>query len=341
MLNFRITVAEKDIAFDCAPDETVLDATERAGYAIPYSCRKGVCSSCAGDLVSGQAAVRGQGICTGPMSGVLLCQARPQSDLEISPIRIRTAEIIERKVFTAKVRKIERPAPDVAVINLRLPIGRRAIFNAGQYLRVLMADGDSRNYSMANSPHKSDEVELHIRHVPGGKFSEDILAHLDKTSTLDIELPYGEFTLSDVPDRPAILIATGTGFAPMKSIIENNIKLGSTRLLHLYWGANTETDIYMAGLASKWMEAHAWFRFTPVVSNPSSQWNGRTGFVHRAVQTDYPDMSGVEVYACGAPIMIESAHRDFSAESGLKDNSFFSDAFVPSGDGDANTKTVA
>lgn len=341
LLSFTITVSNKNITFDCATDETVLDATERAGYSIPYSCRKGVCSSCAGDLVSGQAVVRGQGVCTGPMSGVLLCQARALSDLEISPTRIRSAEMIQRKIFTAKVSKIERPAPDVATIHLRLPIGQRATFRAGQYLRVLMGDGDSRNYSLANAPQKSDGAELHIRHVPGGKFSEHILARLEKASTLDIELPYGEFTLNDERDCPAILIATGTGFAPMKSIIENNIRLGLTRPFHLYWGANTETDLYMHDMVRNWAETHAWFSYTPVVSNPSVQWNGRTGFVHRAVQADHPDMSGLEVYACGAPIMIKSAQRDFRAESALRDDAFFSDAFVPSGDNGVTTAAVA
>jgi CDP-4-dehydro-6-deoxyglucose reductase/3-phenylpropionate/trans-cinnamate dioxygenase ferredoxin reductase subunit len=275
------------------------------------------------------------------MSGVLLCQTRPQSDLEISPVRIRSAAMIQRKIFTAKVSKIGRPAPDVATIHLRLPIGQRAIFRAGQYLRVLMGNGVSRNYSMANAPQNNDKVELHIRHVPGGKFSEDVLARLEKASTLDIELPYGEFTLSDERDWPAILIATGTGFAPMKSMIENNIRLGSKRPLHLYWGANAESDLYMHDMVRNWAETYAWFSYTPVVSNPSAQWSGRTGFVHRAVQVDHPDMSGLEVYACGAPIMIESAQRDFRAESALREDAFFSDAFVPSGDGDVSPAAVA
>ena len=340
-MSFTITVANSDIAFDCASDETVLDAAERAGYSIPYSCRKGVCSSCAGNLVSGQAAVHGQGVCTGPMNDVLLCQARPQSDIQISPVRIQKAEIIQRKIFTAKVHKLERPAPNIAIIHLRLPIGRRAIFRSGQYLRVLMADGDSRNYSMANAPQKSDEVELHIRHVPGGKFSEGILAHLEKKSTLDIELPYGEFTLNDTSDCPAILIATGTGFAPIKSIIENNIRLGSTRPLHLYWGANTESDLYQLDLVRSWAESLAWFSFTPVVSSSSAQWSGRKGLVHRAVQADYPDMSGLEVYACGAPVMIEAAQSDFRADSGLANDAFFSDAFVPSGNSNESTTAAA
>lgn len=339
-LSFTISVAGQDISFDCGPDETVLDAAERAGYAIPYSCRKGVCSSCAGEIVSGEAIVRGLGACSGPVRDVLLCQARPRSDLEILPTRIRKAELIERKTFTGKVRRIDRPAADVAVIYLRLPIGRRAIFQAGQYLRVMMADGDSRNYSIANPPQKNDEIELHIRHVPGGKFSEGQLVGLDKGATLEIELPYGEFTLRQDTGRRAILIATGTGFAPIKSIIENNIRMGATRPLHLYWGANTEAGLYMLDLAKRWAETYAWFRFTPVVSDPSPEWTGRTGFVHQGVQADYPDMSSLEVYACGAPLMIKAAERDFKMQSGLKDDAFFSDAFVPSGDRTAANEAV-
>ncbi|MDF1598651.1 FAD-binding oxidoreductase, partial [Mesorhizobium sp. YIM 152430] len=224
--------------------ETVLDAADRAGYAIPYSCRKGVCSSCRGGIAAGEAMVRGQGHQTGPADEVLLCQARPLSDLEITPARIQKVEPVQRKILDAKVRKVVRPAPDVAVIHLRLPIGQRAPFRAGQYLRVLMEDDDSRNYSMANPPQKNDGLELHIRHVPGGKFSEQVLGTLDKGTVLRVELPYGEFCLSDEDGMDAVLLATGTGFAPMKSLIENQIALGAERPLKLYWGVNTEADLY-------------------------------------------------------------------------------------------------
>jgi CDP-4-dehydro-6-deoxyglucose reductase/3-phenylpropionate/trans-cinnamate dioxygenase ferredoxin reductase subunit len=339
-LSFAVSVSKLDISFDCATGETVLDAVERAGYSIPYSCRKGVCSSCEGRLISGEAMVRGQGVRRGPADAVLFCQARPRSDLEIAPVRIRKIEPLQRKVFAAKVREIGRPAPDVAVIRLRLPIGRRAIFKAGQYLRVLMADGDSRNYSMANAPHRNDELELHIRRVAGGKFSENTLAALSLGSVLNIELPYGEFRLSE-NDKNAILIATGTGFAPIKSLIEHNIRLGIERPLHLYWGANTEADLYMQGLPRAWQQKHLWFRFTPVVSSPSKAWTGRAGFVHAAVQQDYPEMSEIEVYACGAPAMIEAAKRDFTASARLGHDDFFSDAFVASGDAERDAAVSA
>lgn len=331
-MTVRVSIASSDISFGCKADETILDAAERAGFAIPYSCRKGVCSSCEGRLISGDVMVRGQGGRRGPAEGVLFCQARPHTDVEIAPVWIRNQTPIARKVFRAKVWQISRPIPDVAVIRLRLPIGQRAVFSAGQYLRVLMPGGDSRNYSMANAPHRSDEVELHIRQVPGGMFSQRTLPNLAKGSSLEIELPYGEFRLSENDDVPAILLATGTGFAPIKSMIEHNIRCGSRRRLHLYWGANTEADLYLRELPQSWAEKHDWITFTPVVSMPSGVWAGRTGFVHRAVQEDYPDMSALEVYACGAPVMIDAARRDFGASSKLRSSAFFSDAFVSSGD---------
>ncbi|AUW59656.1 flavin oxidoreductase [Sphingobium sp. SCG-1] len=330
-MSYRISVPGEGLSFDCEEGETILDAVERAGYAIPYSCRKGVCSSCEGALLSGEAMVRGQGLKAGPAESVLLCQARPRTDLQFAPTRIRLADVIERRVLDAKVRRIDRPAPDVAVIELRLPIGMRAQFRAGQYLRVMMPDGDSRNYSMANGPHRNDSVELHIRHVPGGRFSENVLSGLAKGAVLTLELPYGEFNLSDQAGL-AILIATGTGFAPIKSIVEHQIQQRGTRPLHLYWGANTAADLYMRDLAEGWAAAHDWFAFTPVVSSPDSEWAGRVGFVHRAVMTDHPDMASVEVYACGAPPMIEAARADFIEQARLPAHAFFSDAFVPSGD---------
>lgn len=333
-MSYSITVHGEEISFCCEAGETVLDAVERAGYAIPYSCRKGVCSSCEGGITAGVAMVRGQGRMEGPVEGVKLCQARPESDLEIAPARIRKVDPVSRKVLPGKVRKVVQLAPDVAAIHLRFPIGNRAVFRAGQYLRVMMPDGDSRNYSMANPPQQNDGVELHIRHVPGGKFSETVLARLAPKDVLEVELPYGEFSLSE-SETPALLVATGTGFAPILSIIEDQARSGGTRALHLYWGGKRAVDLYMRDAVEKLAEKHDWLTFTPVVSEPDESWEGRSGFVHKAVLADYPDMTGMEVYACGAPVMIEAAKSDFCAEARLDPEMFFSDAFVPSGDVDA------
>jgi CDP-4-dehydro-6-deoxyglucose reductase/3-phenylpropionate/trans-cinnamate dioxygenase ferredoxin reductase subunit len=327
-----VTITGTDIAFPCGPEETVLDAAERAGYSIPYSCRKGVCSTCEGRLTGGEVAVRGQGELSGPADGVLLCQARPCSPVEIAPKRVARRGPPARRTLTAKVHSLTWPAGDVAVLQVRFPIGSRARFRAGQYLKILMDDGDSRDYSMANPPHKNDGAQLHIRRVPGGRFSEELLAGLDKGDQLRVELPYGEFSLNEESVKPVILVATGTGFAPIKSIVEDQIRQGGDRPMHLYWGARTPAELYLADLPSSWVAKYPWFSFTPVLSRGGADWTGRAGRVQQAVLADHPDLSGHEVYACGSSTMTSAALDDFVHHGGLAPEAFYCDAFVPSGD---------
>lgn len=331
-MSYQVRVAQTEIVFVCEPDETVLDAAERAGYALPYSCRKGVCTTCQGGLVAGEAQVRGTGVARGPVEAVLLCQARPRSALEVAPRRIARRGPPDRRTLTAKVHRLQRPSADVTVLQLRLPTGQRVKFRAGQYLKIMMADGDSRNYSMANPPQRNDSVQLHIRHVHGGRFSEEVLAGLDRGDQLQVELPYGEFSLDEQSERPVVLVATGTGFAPIKSIVEDQIARGRSRPMHLYWGARRAEDLYLAELATTWADTAPWFSFTPVLSEPNTEWVGRTGLVHRAVLDDYPDLRGHDVYACGNPAMTSAALDDFVHSGGLSPDSYYCDAFVPSGD---------
>jgi CDP-4-dehydro-6-deoxyglucose reductase/3-phenylpropionate/trans-cinnamate dioxygenase ferredoxin reductase subunit len=326
-----VRVAGSEIVFGCEPGETVLDAAERAGYGMPYSCRKGVCSTCEGGLIAGTGEVRGRGTVEGPATGVLLCQTRPVSSIEIAPQRIVRSEPPARRTVEAKVHKITAAAPDVAVVALRLPAGVRVKFRAGQYLTVRLPDGDTRNYSMANPPHQSDGVVLHVRRVPGGRFSGEVLDGLAKGDTLTVELPFGEFALDHDSDRPVLLVATGTGFAPVKSMVEDQIKRTGDQRLHLYWGARSPDDLYLADLPDRWAAKYDWFSFTPVLSRPDPGWPGRSGYVHHAVLADHADLGGYDVYACGNPDMTAAARTDF-AEAGLDPDRFFCDAFVASGD---------
>jgi NAD(P)H-flavin reductase/ferredoxin len=329
-MTFTVSVDESDIAFACETGETVLDAAERAGYSLPYSCRKGVCSTCEGELRRGTVRVGSKQL-DGPAGGVLLCQARPQSGVLIHPKRIERHDPDARKRVAASVYRIGRPADDVVILQLRFPPSIRAKFKAGQYLRITMPDGDTRNFSMANPPHESDGAQLHIRHVPGGRFSEGVLVGLQQGDKLDVELPYGDFYLRADSEKPIICIATGTGFAPLKSMVEDLIKRGNKRPLHLYWGGRRRQDLYLADLAAKWAGRAAWFAFTPVLSEPDSDWQGATGLVHHAVLKDQSDLSGSQVYACGNPLMIRNAQRDFEKSAGLSRDQFFADPFVPSG----------
>jgi NAD(P)H-flavin reductase/ferredoxin len=329
-MTFQIAIDESAIAFGCEAGETVLDAAERAGYSLPYSCRRGICSTCEAGLRDGQVA-SGARQMAAPTNGVLLCQARPQTDIVIHPKRIDRHDPTARKQITARVYRISRPADDVFTLILRFPAGIRARFKAGQYLRVSMPDGDTRNFSMANAPRESDGVQLHIRRIPGGRFSEGVLAGLAKGDKLSIEIPFGEFYLRTGTEKPMVCLATGTGFAPVKSIIEDLIARANTRRVRLYWGGRRRQDIYLANLTDKWTARVPWLTFTAVLSEPDADWNGATGLVHEAVLRDIPDLSGWQVYACGNPAMIRNAERDFQALGGLPDGQFFADPFVPSG----------
>ncbi len=335
---YTIRVTDSDIAFPCAPGTTILDAAQNAGYAMPYSCRNGVCGNCKGWIQTGQIDVPRalDGISDEERAGgyTLFCQAKPRSDLEIAPREIQRIDPNARKLVSAKIYRIERPADDVALLQLRFPAGTRVKFKAGQYLQVLLEDGERRCFSMANPPQQSDGAHLHIRVVPGGRFSERVLPGLAAGMTLRVELPYGDFFLRETSDKPAIFVASGTGFAPIKSILEDAFRRGVKRQMTLYWGARKRTDLYLMPLAEKWAVQQPTFRFVPVLSEegPANGWMGRTGFVHRAVMEDFPTLRGHAVYACGVPAMINAARRDFERKRALPPEDFHCDAFVTPAD---------
>ena len=332
---FSIRIANTDIAIPCETGETVLDAVERAGYSIPYSCRKGVCSTCEGVLLQGSAKV-GYEFVEGLREAVLLCRAKPTTDVAIAPKSIEKRDPLVRKRIRANVYRLRRPTTDVTILQLRFPAGTRAKFRAGQYLRVIMPDGDSRNFSMASPPQQSDGAELHIRHVPGGRFSETVLASLTTTDKLDIEIPFGDFFLRERHPKSIILAATGTGFAPIKSIVEDMIKRGIRRPTRLYWGARGESDLYMPDLVAKWTMHANWLHIMPVLSEAGANWPGRRGLVHCAVLADVLDLSTYQVYACGNPLMIDAARANFVQAGKLPDKEFYADPFVATSDKEAS-----
>jgi CDP-4-dehydro-6-deoxyglucose reductase/3-phenylpropionate/trans-cinnamate dioxygenase ferredoxin reductase subunit len=288
-----------------------------------------VCTTCAARLTEGTVRLPGRGLLAGPADEVLLCRAVPRSALTIAPTGIERREPPTRRTMTTTVHKITYPAPGVAVLALRYPIGKWVKFQAGQYLTVHLPDGDTRNYSMANPPHRNDAVSLHIRTHPGGRFSEQTLTTLRRGDPLVVTLPYGEWT--PAPGiGPILLTVTGTGFAPAKSIIEEHIYRRAQRPLHLYWGARRAEDLYLADLPARWASRYPWFRYTPVLSAPHNGWTGQVGHVQQAVLADYPDLSDHDVYACGNPAMTQQARIELTSAAGLPETRFHSDAFVSS-----------
>ena len=335
---YTIRVAGCDIVFSCASGSTILDAARDAGYAMPYSCRNGVCGNCRGRICAGLIDVPAvlDGITEAERAGgyTLFCQAKPCSDLEIAPREIQRIDPDARRQVSAKIYRIERPADDVALLQLRFAAGTRVRFRAGQYLQVLLEDGARRCFSMANPPQQSDGAHLHIRVVPGGRFSGEVLPRLTAGMTLRVELPYGDFFLRDASGKPAIFVASGTGFAPIKSILEDAFRRGVKRAMTLYWGARKRKDLYLMPLPQKWAVQQPAFRFVPVLSEegPKDGWQGRTGLVHRAVMQDFPNLAGHEVYACGVPAMITAARREFEGQRALPTEDFHCDAFVTPAD---------
>jgi CDP-4-dehydro-6-deoxyglucose reductase len=234
----------------------------------------------------------------------------------------------------ARVAKLERVSDDVVLLSLQLPANERLQYRAGQYIEFLLKDNKRRSYSMANAPHKDELITLHIRHMPGGVFTDHVFGAMKERDILRFEGPLGTFFLREDSDKPIVLLASGTGFAPIKAIIEQLEHTQTKRPIVLYWGGRRPKDLYMHALCEEWARALPDFKYVPVISDaaPEDNWSGRTGFVHRAVIEDFADLSGHQVYACGAPIVVESAKRDFVAQCKLPEEEFYADSFTSEAD---------
>jgi NAD(P)H-flavin reductase len=330
-MSFTVSVEGTAFRFPCERGETVLNAAQRAGYELPYSCRKGVCGTCKCKLASGEVrAYTGDTLSAQERAAgqVLLCQARPRSDLVIAPREIKKVDPFARRTLTAKVFRIARVAEDVTFVHLRFPAGNRIHFKAGQNLEVILPDGERRNFSMANPPQESDGVQLHIRHVPGGAFTGYVYDKLARGDQLRVELPFGDFTLR-ASDKPILFVAGSTGFAPIKSIIEDALRKGIRRKMTLYWGARTRTGLY-SELPRRWQAENPHFSYIPVLSDTPEP-GTRSGLVHAAVLADFSSLANFQAYVCGPPVMTAAARRDFLA-AGLPEPEFFVDAFITKAD---------
>jgi CDP-4-dehydro-6-deoxyglucose reductase len=336
----QITIKPSGHVLFAQPGETVLQAALREGFPLPYGCRNGACGTCKGKIVQGAVDYGSYNAATLPeiekQAGMaLFCCAVPLSELVIECREIGAIKDIKIKTLPCRVQKMEHVAPDVMIIYLKLPTNERLQFLAGQYIDILMKDGKRRSFSLANAPHDDELLQLHVRNYRGGTFAEHVFTRMKERDILRFEGPLGTFFLREDSDKPIIFVASGTGFAPVKGILEHVFHVnsrGSTRKMALYWGNRTKADLYMANLPDSWQREHDNFRFIPVLSEalPADNWNGRSGLVHQAVLQDFSDLSGYQVYACGAPAMVEAAHRDFTSSRGLPENEFFSDAFTAS-----------
>jgi CDP-4-dehydro-6-deoxyglucose reductase len=319
--------------FSVREDETILDAGLREGLALPYECRNGGCGLCLCSVEHGNIDHRPYQRSALPdaqkaQGKALMCCAVPRGDVVIDVEGFTGAAAQAAEVHTATVAQLERLADDVMRVLLQLPEGKTLDFAAGQYIDILLDDGQRRAFSFANRPHASSQIELHIRLVPGGRFTTHVFEAMRVGDVLRFEGPRGSFTLRE-STHPILFVAGATGFAPIKSIVEDAFERGVQRPMRLYWGVRQRKDLYLLALCEQWERDHANFTVVPVVSEPAEGdgWTGRTGLVHEAMLADFPDLSGNEVYLCGSVKMVETAVPAFIAQ-GLGEDACFSDAFV-------------
>ncbi len=334
-----VTLQPSGHVFHVEEGEAVLTAALRQGFILPYGCKNGACGTCKGKIISGSvdygiyqekalpAAEREAG-------KALFCQAKPLGDLVIEARTVGAAKDIPVKTLPCRVQRIDRVTDDVAILFLKLPAKERLQFLAGQYIEFLLKDGTRRSFSMANAPHDDELLQMHVRHVPGGSFTDHVFAKMKERDILRFEGPHGTFFLREDSQKPIVFVASGTGFAPIKSMIEYALNKNISRPMTLYWGARRPKDLYLNELPLKWAAEHPDFKYVPVISEslPEDQWTGRTGFVHRAVMEDLPDLSGCQGYACGVPIMVDTARYDFIAQCKLPEDEFFADSFTTQAD---------
>ena len=338
MLSFKITIKPSNRELVAESSETILDAALREGLALPNGCRNGTCGGCKGKVLEGSVdhgSYSPQALSEADLVAgmTLFCCAKPLSDVTIETRAIGATKNIVVKIMPCRVEKIDKPVPDVAILWLKLPAGERLQFLAGQYIEILLKDGKRRAFSLANAPHEEAFLQLHVRHVPGGAFTDILFGGMQEKAILRFEGPHGTFFLHEDSDKPMVLMATGTGFAPLKAILEHAFHSGLQRPMTLYWGARTPGDLYLLDLPRQWERQYANFKFVPVISDPQPDdgWQGRSGYVTHAVLDDFADLSGVQVYASGAPAMVMAARALFVEQRGLPQEAFFSDAFVFAG----------
>jgi len=357
-MTFQISIQPSGRTYAAEPGEAMLAAGIRQGIGLPYGCKDGACGSCKckkleGTVVHGPHQLKALSVEEEANGYVLTCCGVAHSDVVLESRQVTEAGAFAIKKMPSRVISLEKKSHDVILIKLQLPANDTFTYHAGQYIEFLLRDGSRRSYSMANAPHLAAAkpavesadgapatpavgpmLELHIRHMPGGKFTDHVFGVMKEKEIQRIEGPYGSFFLREDSDKPMILLASGTGFAPIKAVIEQMQFKGITRPATLFWGGRRPEDLYLDDWVKTKLAEMPNLSYVPVISNatPEDAWKGRTGFVHQAVLEDFPDLSGYQVYACGAPIVVDSARADYSHLAGLPEEEFYADSFTTEAD---------
>ncbi len=328
-MTFEVEIEPSGHRFAIEPDETLIEAALRQGISLPYGCRNGACGSCVATLLSGEVEYPGdQPEIECEPGQVVICQAHARSNLRLKVREVSADADITIKTLPCRAEHLERLSHDVMQVLLKLPETERLQFLAGQYIEFILKDGRRRAFSIANAPHQDEYLELHIRHIPGGSFTGHVFDEMKDRALLRIEGPLGAFYLREDSDRPILMMAGGTGIAPLKGMIDHAQYIGMERPMHLFWGVGSKRDLYLEEEPQRWMKNNNAFRYTPVLSDPETgdHWQGKTGLVMDALLEACPDLSGYDIYMSGPPAMIEAATPVFARHGASLDH-MYSDAF--------------
>jgi len=331
-MSHKVTIQPSGHQFDVEAGEAILDAAMRQNIDLPYGCRGGACGSCAGYILNGEIYYDDEPIALDEEmkanNQALFCIAKTSSDLEISIEELDSADQFEIKQYGCHVSSKNKLCHDVISLKITLDNDERLQYHAGQYIEFILDDGKHRAFSIANSPHKDDLLELHIRHVDGGIFTDFLFQSMPDNSSLKLQGPMGSFYLREEANRPIIMVGGGTGFGPLKAMIEHIEFTKFKQPVHLFMGVRALRDLYMDDMVSEWMQNNKNLSFIPVLSEPmdDDNWTGETGFVHEVVAKQFPDMSAFDIYISGPPPMVNAAADLFSKQQASREN-MFSDAF--------------
>ena len=332
-MTYHVHLARSRLRFGVEPGETVLAAGLRHGLALPFGCRGGTCASCRVRLLEGTvehapAAADAHALLQAERDAgyILMCQAMPTSDLELQLHQPERLEQLRPRQLPVRLLERWMLSHDVVGLSVQLPRGEPFRYLPGQYVDFLLADGRRRSFSIANAAAPAETLEFHLRVTPHGWFAHYALEQLEARAILRIEGPLGAFYLREDSTRPVVMMAGGTGFAPLKAMLEHQFRAGFSRPFHLFWGARSRRDLYLHALAEDWARQHPQLRYTPVLSEPDADWRGERGFVHEAVLRAHPDLAGHEIYLAGPPVMVHAGKQAF-IQAGLDADHLYYDSF--------------
>ncbi len=338
-MNYQVNIHPSGEQFFCKKNENLLSAALKSGVVLPYGCKSGICGNCKGKILSGKVKLghyQENALSEKELQSgfTLFCCAHAESNLIIESEKIQNLDNTQVKRLPSKIINIKRIINDVIILTLRLPANQTFEYKAGQYIDFLLKNGSKRSYSIANAPNSSNDLSFHIKHMPGGVFTDQLFSTIKEKDILRIEGPLGSFFLREDFEKPIIFVASGTGFAPIKSIMEYLILTKTNRKIVFYWGAKKPEELYLDSKCKEWTNLEIDFKYVPVIFEPDykNNWKGRFGYVHDAVVDDYKDLSNFHIYTCGSSAMVNSAKHKFVDSCNLPEDNFFSDSFISEAD---------